>query len=301
MMYVIPTLVLPFHLPLFFFSRDSSRTTSTENANTELLKVGTGPGNVTEILTKRFSNVRASDSSKLHLDVAKNWLNNPSVTFLQCRAEELVDVVESHDHDQADLVTAAECIMLMNPEQSVTGFAKLLRPGGTVAIWAYGRPIFPNDETQGLYDKISAKAWERVFPSKALEMENAVKTMKSWLDVVAFPPETWTDVKRIKRNNDRPLNLVSDEHFDHEIKYQSGVGPGDKVEEQVDRNFWMKEGCGIDWVKGFIDVQYPWKTTDDEISEQLKPMYEELEVSMGGKGSTVKIAWPVVLLLATKR
>ena len=212
-----------------------------------------------------------------------------------------MDVVESHEHGQADLVAAAECIMLMNPEQSVTGFAKLLRPGGTVAIWSYGRPIFPNDETQGLYDKISAKAWERVFPSKALETESAVKIMKSWLDVVAFPPETWTDVKRVKWNNDRPLNFVGDEHFDHEIKYQSGVGPGDKVVEQVDRDFWMKEGCGIDWVKGFIDVQYPWETTDEEISEQLNSLYEELEVAMGGEGNTVKIAWPVVLLLATKR
>ncbi len=42
-------------------------------------------------------------------------------------------------------------------------------------------------------------------------------------------------------------------------------------------------------------------TTDDDIGAQMEPMYEELETAMGGKGSTTKIAWPMVLFLATRR
>ncbi|KAK3178569.1 hypothetical protein OEA41_000706 [Lepraria neglecta] len=209
--------------------------------------VGTGPGNVVEVLAKRFDRVIASDPSKFHVDVAQKRINT---------------------------------------------------------IWFYGRPIFADkkqEKCQDLYDNITSKAFERIFPLKASQVESAVKTMASWLDIVIFPSETWTDVQRIKWNNDKPLSFLGEEHFDHEIKYKSGVGPGDKIEMQVDRDFWAKEDCGVEWVKGFIDAQYLWETTDDEIGAQLEPMYEELEAAMGGKGSTVKIAWPVVLLLATKK
>ena len=274
------------------------------NADSEFIKVGTEPGNIVEVLAKRFDRVIASDPSKFHIDVAQKRINSPSVTFHQCRAEDLTNVVDPHEHSQADLVAVAECIPLMDAEQAMTGFAKLLRPGGTVAIWFYGRPIFADKKQkkcQDLYDKITSKAFERIFPLKASQVESAVKTMASWLDIVTFPSETWTDVQRIKWNNDKSLSFLGEEHFDHEIKYKSGVGPGDKIEKQVDRDFWAKEDCGVEWVEGFIDAQYPWETTDDEIGAQLKPMYEKLEAAMGGKGSTVKIAWPVVLLLATKK
>ena len=210
-----------------------------------------------------------------------------------------MNVVDPHEHGQADFVAVAECIPLMDAEQAMTGFAKLLRPGGTVAIRFYGRPIFADEKSQDLSDKITSKAFERTFPLKASQMESAIKTMTSWMDVVMFPSETWTDVQRIKWNNGKPLSFRGEEHLDHEIKYKSGVGPGDMIEEQVDRDFWAKKDCGIEWVKRFIDAQYPWETTDDEIGAQLKPMYEELEAAMGGKGGTVKIAWPVVLLLTT--
>jgi len=30
-------------------------------------------------------------------------------------------------------------------------------------------------------------------------------------------------------------------------------------------------------------------------------MYEDLEEAMGGRGSKIKIAWPMVLILATKK
>lgn len=96
-------------------------------------------------------------------------------------------------------------------------------------------------------------------------MESAIKTMTSWIDIVMFPSETWTDVQRVKWNNGKPPSFRGEEHLDHEIKYKSGVGPGDMIEEQVDRDFWAKKDCGIEWVKRFTDAQYPWETTDDEI------------------------------------
>lgn len=69
----------------------------------------------------------------------------------------------------------------------------------------------------------------------------------------------------------------------------------------MDRTFWAKENCGIEWAKEFIDAQSPWKTESDDIDAQLTTMFDDLEDAMGGKGSKVRIAWPVVLLLATRK
>ena len=78
--------------------------------------VGTGPGNVAEVLAKRFERVVASDPSQLHINTAKRRINQPSVIYKQCRAEDLVNVIDPNDLGQADLVTVAECIPLMQAE-----------------------------------------------------------------------------------------------------------------------------------------------------------------------------------------
>ena len=266
--------------------------------------VGTGPGNVAEVLAKRFQRVIASDPSKFHIDTAEHRINQPSVIYKHCRVEDLVNAIGTNDLGQADLVTVAECIPLMHAEQAMSVFAKLLRPGGTVAIWFYGRPIFADkgqEKSQAIYDRIVGKAFERILPLKGSPMERAFITMASWLDVVPFDREIWTDVERIKWNNDMPLSFIDERYIDFKVEYESAVSPADKIDERKDRDFWAKEDCGIEWIRRYINVQWPWKTTDDDIGAQMEPMYEELETAMGGKGSKTKIAWPVVLLFATRR
>ena len=266
--------------------------------------IGTGPGNVAEVLAKRFERVIASDPSPLHINTAERRINNPAVIYKHCRAEDLVNTIDPNDVGKADLVTVAECIPLMHAEQAMTVFGRLLRPGGTVAIWFYGRPIFAaqgQEKSQAIYDRLIGKAFERVLPMKGSPMAGSMITMASWLDVIPFSQDIWSDVERIKWNPDKPMSFLDEQYFDFEVKYESAVGPADKIEERKDRNFWAKEDCGIEWVKGFINAQWPWKTTDDDIGAQMAPMYEELETAMGGKGSRTTIAWPVVLLLATRR
>ena len=268
--------------------------------------VGTGPGNVAEVLSARFDNVIASDPSGFHTAVAKGRLSASNVTVERCRAEDLVTLVgpNGNGYGKADLITLAECVPLMNTEQAFSGFAELLRPGGTLAIWFYGKPIFVGErqeKSQQIYDQIAGKAFSRIFPIKDSMWQQAFTVMAAWLDNIGFPQEDWTNVKRIKWNHDKKLSFLPDEHLDFEPKYKDSVAPEEKVEKSVDRDFWAKEQCGVDWVEGFIDAQFPWKTTNDAIGAQLKPMYKELEEAMGGEGSKTKIGWPVVLLLATRK
>lgn len=266
--------------------------------------VGTGPGNVAEILSGHFNKVIASDASGFHTAVAQRRLMGSNVTVEQCSAEDLVTKMGSGGHGKADLITLAECIPLIDAKQAFSGFAKLLRPGGTLAIWFYGRPIFAEEgqeKSQKVYDQIAGKAFSRIFPIKNSSWERAFTAIAAWLDNIAFPSEDWTDVERTKWNHDRQLTFLPEEYFDFEVKYENSVTPDEKVEELIDRDFWAKEQCGIDWVEDFIDASFPWKSTNDEVGAQLKPMYKELEEAMGGVGSKTKITWPVALLLATKK
>ena len=128
-------------------------------------------------------------------------------------------------------------------------------------------------------------------------MQSTFSTMACWLDNVKFPTETWSHVERIKWNHERPLSFLNEGNFDFNVDYASCVSHREQITEHTDRGFWAKQDCGIKWVKGFIEAQFPW--IDKDFS-QLEPMFEELEQAMGGKGSKTKIAWPVALLLATK-
>ena len=226
------------------------------------------------------------------------------MTVEQCRAENLVTLMGPDSHGKADLITLAECIPLMDAEEAFSGFAKLLRPGGTLAIWFYGKPIFVEEgqeKSQQIYDQIAGKAFSRIFPIKDTIWQHGFTAMASWLDCIGFPREDWTDVERTKWNHDKPMSFLPDKYLDFEVKYKHSVDPDEKVEEHIDRDFWAKEQCGVDWVEGYIDAQFPWKSTNDEVGAQLKPMYKELEEAMGGEGSKTKIGWPVVLLLATRK
>lgn len=266
--------------------------------------VGTGPGNVAEVLAARFDRVIASDPSGHNVAVAGKRLNHSKISFEICRAEDLPDIGGTDSEDKADLIALAECIPLMDAEKAFDGFARMMRPGGTLAVWFYGKPIFgePGQEkSQAIYDRITAKAFERLFPLKGTPGERGITTLATWLDDIAFPASEWTDVKRIKWNNDKPLTFIGEEYFDFKFQYKSSVGPHEILEEKMDRTFWAKEKCGIEWAKEFIDAQFPWKNETDDIDAQLIPMFEDLEAAMGGKGSKVRISWPVVLLLATRK
>lgn len=294
------------HRPVYsasFYDRIWDYHRSHSNHWTLAHDVGTGPGNAAEVLSGRFDKVIATDPSGFHTAVAKRHLSGSNVTVEQCRAEDLSSLMGPEGHGKADLITLAECIPLIDPEQAFPGFAKLLRPGGTLAIWFYGKPIFAEkgqEKSQRIYDQIAGKAFSRIFPIKDTAWQYPFTVMAAQLDNIGFRSEDWTDVQRTKWNHDNPMPFLPIEYIDFEVHYKDSVGPDEKVEKIIDRDFWAKEQCGVDWVEGYMDAQFPWKSTDDAVGAQLKPMYKELEMAMGGEGSKTKISWPVVLLLATR-
>jgi SAM-dependent methyltransferase len=261
--------------------------------------IGAGPGNVSEVLAKHFKQVFASDVSDFHMAVAAQRLSGmDNISFQVHRGE---DVANSHPAGSADMVVAAESFALMDTEVAMASFAKLLRPGGTLAIWYYGGPIYTDDEhgrIQSLHRSITARGFDEFRPMKGTSWELVSTILFRWLDNISFPSENWVNLKRIKWNNDRPLAFEEEKEVDFEVPRVSSIRPDEKVTEIIDRTFWAKE-ASFAWAEAFIDAQIPRKS-DYKIPE-VHQMFEGLKGLMGGPEKKHKICFPAVLLLATRK
>ncbi|KAL8791377.1 MAG: hypothetical protein Q9195_005915 [Heterodermia aff. obscurata] len=265
--------------------------------------VGTGPGMVAEALATRFASVVASDINANQINAARQRFEktHPNVRFEHCHAE---DVARLGVDGKADLVAVAECIALFKIDEAMAAFAELLKPGGTLAVWFYGRLIFAEegrDKCQEIHDRIVAKAAQKMGSSKGNPvMEARRNALAGWLDNLAFPKDAWRDVKRLKWNHDKPLGFLNNEDLGFKAEWETRIADNEVVEEKIDRDFWAKEDCDIDWIKGFVGNMLPWPP-NAEIDAQLDVLYDKLEEAMGGKNAKHKVCWPVVLLLATKQ
>ncbi|MCJ1356387.1 MAG: hypothetical protein MMC33_006382 [Icmadophila ericetorum] len=261
--------------------------------------IGTGPGQVAEHFTQYFTSVIASDASAPYAAVARQRLEQShpgKTTVVQFPAELLA---EKFPAGEADLLTAAECLPLMNREKAFSSFAHLLKPGGTLAIWFYGRPFFVDPDmskAQELYEKISTAAFSTAKPFKGGVMENAWTIIASWFDEAHFPRDEWEKVERLKVNPDREMTFLPAVELDYVPEWENGIRDDEKIEEKTDREWWARTG-GVDFVRGFVDANMPWKKEYE--NEEVKGWYEELEKELRGKEH--KVSWPVILMLATRK
>ncbi len=265
--------------------------------------IGTGPGNIAEQVGKAFKRVHASEPSAYHTSVAEHRLkaiDPDKFTTQQCGGEDISTA--GHKSGSVDLITVAQCIPLMKVDQAISGFAKLLKPNGTVAIWFYGRPAFADpsqQRSQLIINQILSKAWDRVRPMKGTGFEAAKIMLCAFLDNVSFPENDWKQVRRVKWNHDKPMMFLEDDDVDFEIKWDSQVRKDESEEKIIDRDFWAID-ADVAWMRGFVDYALPWENKDEE-KAQFDGLFRELELSMGGKEKKQRITWPVALLLATKK
>ena len=162
--------------------------------------VGCGAGQVAAEFTNHFTHVIASDNDADHLEVAKRRLtpkfDESRVTFTHSKAE---DLIEHHPENSADMIGAAEVLVLTDADAALRNFAKVLKPGGTLATWFYGRPTFSDpalfEKGQPIIDKIMVSNWAKVIkgsgPKRHMGFKRCADGMDNWLDFVGFPTDTW--------------------------------------------------------------------------------------------------------------
>jgi hypothetical protein len=91
----------------------------------------------------------------------------------------------------------------------------MLRPGGTLAIYFYGRPIFPDPVCDTIYDRMATRICQSLLPFKGAPGElfhrRGAEGLVSFLDNIALPASEWQNVERHKWNCDYPLLFNSPE------------------------------------------------------------------------------------------
>lgn len=267
--------------------------------------VATGPGQVARVLASRFKEVIASDPNVTHVDTCRrrNAASAAQMQVLVSSAEELPGKVEAAS---ADAIFVGEALALMDPPAALSAFGTVLKPGGTLAIWFYGRPTFADGEKQrcqALYDKIITKLTGAMIrgggPKSVAGWKRATDMMASWFDNVAFQADSWEDVQRFKWNTGASLVFYDKEACDFPVEPSSVVTEDEKVSEISDEDFWG-ESWDLSEVRRFIEANVPGIYTNQKDPE-VEAWYEELGSAMGGTEVKRKIAWPVVLLLATRK
>ncbi|KAL8630374.1 hypothetical protein Q9189_003934 [Teloschistes chrysophthalmus] len=270
--------------------------------------VGCGAGQVTAELATRFNHVVASELNETHLVVAQERLrrdfDEQKVSYRLSKGE---DLAQYYPPKSADLIVAAEAMVLMDHHLALQSFAKLLRPGGTLAFWFYGRPTFADKlhaKGQHLIDTIMVRNWATVIqkdsgPRRRAGFRRAAEGMSSWLDYVPLDSSTWTDVHRIKWNTYGTLPFFREEACGFPIKTEYRVGEGEKTETIEDLEWWRND-WDVEQLKDYFRVLFPgFKDAVGEGNEEMESIYDELRKVMGT--GEAAFTWPVALVMATRK
>ncbi|KAI1064957.1 hypothetical protein LB507_001243 [Fusarium sp. FIESC RH6] len=132
---------------------------STGGSNRTVLDVGCGPGPATRLLAPHFDVVYGADPGESMIQTAKELSgttkNGNPIVYEVVGAED-IDKIDGLEHSSVDLITAATAAHWFEMPQFWKAAAKLLRPGGTVAIWTVFRnPNASEDKLSAIYDDFS--------------------------------------------------------------------------------------------------------------------------------------------------
>lgn len=163
-----------------------SRHTSTGGHLTTLLDVGCGPGTTSLDLAPRFKNTIGLDPSEGMISTARSSLPASlasSVRFEVSTAEDLGSHLTPPVADESvDLITASTAAHWFNMSLFWPAAARVLKPGGSVAIWSTGdvkmHPDMPNYAAiQAAVDEIEEKELQPYFMPGNLMTRNLYRDM----------------------------------------------------------------------------------------------------------------------------
>ncbi|KAI0906726.1 S-adenosyl-L-methionine-dependent methyltransferase [Ustulina deusta] len=276
--------------------------------------VGTGPGNIARRLLPYFDYVVGSDLNADALAVARKLTqaeHTERMAFIKSSAEELLaaPVPEIARPGDTDLVLVSECMPLLDAPKALTVFEKMLRPGGTLAIYFYGRPIFLGDnaaECNGLWARLADCVVQCFHPFKGTpsysSYHRSAITLHSWLDNIELPKQSWKQVERIRWNPDWPLRFCGLAGYDFELEVVDRTQDGES-KRVFDHDFWTQE-MSAQQVSGYLSSVLPGYRDRPNAAGRLAEidvLLQRLQEVMGGERATRKVTFPVSLILAKKR
>ncbi|XRM40512.1 hypothetical protein ABZX51_003830 [Aspergillus tubingensis] len=152
-----------------------------------LVDIGGGSGIATTNFMADFQVIHLSDPSPSNVSQARVFLPKwaaqhdlqPAFEYSQCTGE------ESYHHTgegQVDMVICATAAHFMDPDGLIASIGKMLRPGGTMAIFSYWLPTFPQQSAH--FQDVFASIFEKVFMPH-LQQDGGVASQKEMIYHVA--------------------------------------------------------------------------------------------------------------------
>ena len=288
-----------------------------------LVDVGAGSGIASTNFIPDFKVVHISDPSPSNEEQARPFLStwverhglNTTLEYSQSTGE---DAYLKTGEKQADLVICATAAHFMDPDGLATSIAKMLRPGGTLAVYSYWMPTFPH-QSQQFHDAF-AQTLDKLILKPAVSGSDTGRAMvtkvlmnrmtgKGGLDSLPLSEDSFHDPLRVYINSpadelpyrelsrqfsptNEKLGGPSRVNFkDRIVHYQSGVNPeAEGWSFDVDRK----------QLAAFLDSVSPMNNKLSE--EESRAVYADWERVFADECSTgtATIHWPVYVALATR-
>ncbi|KAJ7230933.1 hypothetical protein C8J57DRAFT_1251495 [Mycena rebaudengoi] len=214
-------------------------------------------------------------------------------------------VKKSQQHEEPgslDLITVAEAIALMDMPTALDAFAKVLKPGGTIALWFYGRPHFVSAE--GKTAPLDVAANKAYLALADFMLEPFILDQSGELDR-AHAPHAFLVRRHCGAGGGLGVDIELPFYSPNAggldgVVAESAVGAHEVTSALVDREFWGKTWTAEE-AKTFLLVSRPDLDPARLETDEGVRLYRELEQALGGSGVKKPVAWPVVLILAVKK
>ncbi|KAF2260272.1 S-adenosyl-L-methionine-dependent methyltransferase [Lojkania enalia] len=274
----------------------------------DVIDIGTGAGSALGRLINRFPHVTASDNDTLSLGFAQERHRDVPANRLTWTLSKGEDLTQHHPPSSFDMATCALTFPLLDTEKALRCMFTLLRPGGTLAIWFYGPPIFTDPALAEKAQPALYAAVDHAFkpvvsggdPQRTASWKRAADGMASWLDYIPFQKDDWQDVRRHKWNNaNARLAFFGPAACDFDVEPLSAVTGHEAVTEVQDPSFW-KVDWDVEMVKRFVMAVFPKPKEMVGTDAVMEGYFEKLRDIMGGPGKKTTMSWPAVLILAQR-
>lgn len=273
--------------------------------------IACGPSQVAAELCRHFNKVMGSDVNAEHVDVARARLTGANnISFLTASSEKITLHAEPQS---VDLLTVARAMPLIDMSASLFAFHTMLKTGGTLAMWFYGRPHFlsaaADDDGGETLDTAVNAAYTALADFMFMPHLTDNKSMwqapcthmHSWFDNMAIPATDWAHVERRKWGFDCEMPFYNPMAGGLDgVVPESRVGAHEKCMSVVDRSFWREDWTAEEAEK-FLQVNMPIFDPEVYDGEGYARLCGELERAMGGTGVRRWVVWPVILILGTRQ
>ncbi|KAF8541366.1 methyltransferase-like protein [Trichophaea hybrida] len=260
-----------------------------------LLDLGCGPGIATRPLSAYFTRAIGTDLSQSMLETArsltpKSEYPSCTITYRASSAEKLEFLAD----EEVDMAVAAQAVHWFRQDEWWKEMGRVVRPGGTVAVWGYKDFFLPKYPT---VSRVLKSYMHEPDKMGAFWIQPERSVLEDRLRAIRPPEQEWEDIMRWE--------------YEPEFEVAEGFGKLVKMEEGL-----MRKNFKLEGLEAYIrtwSATHAWKEKhpeaksksdggDGDIIDELMEKFAEVEGWAGEwKKKEVEVVWGHACILARKK